>query len=73
MMGNGDKVMLVLGQAFFEESEETAIEHCESELEKNQRRKAKLEEEEEQISEQQTDLKKILYGRFGKSINLEDK
>lgn len=73
MMGSGDKVMLLLGDAFFEATEEEATEHCEAEVEKHQAAIDELETEESDILEQQSELKTILYARFGKSINLEDK
>mmetsp|Transcript_20761 Transcript_20761/g.37271 ORF Transcript_20761/g.37271 Transcript_20761/m.37271 type:complete len:135 (+) Transcript_20761:162-566(+) len=73
MMGNGDRVMLRLGEAMFEATEDEATEFCENEVERNQEIVDKLSEEEADILEQQTALKKILYGRFGKSINLEEK
>ena len=73
MMGNGDKVMLLLGDAFFECGEEEATEHCEAEVEKYQAMIDKLDEEEDHILSEQADLKKVLYARFGKSINLEEK
>lgn len=73
MMGSGDRVMLHLGTAFLECSEEEATEHCENEVDKIQVLVDALVKEEEDILEQQKDLKKALYGRFGKSINLEEK
>lgn len=73
MMGSGDKVMLLLGDAFFEATEEEATEHCEAEVEKHQAAIDDLETEESDILEQQSELKTTLYARFGKSINLEDK
>lgn len=73
MMGTGDKVMLRLGEAMFEATEDEATEFCEAEVEKHQETLDKLGEEETEILERQGELKKILYGRFGKSINLEDK
>ena len=73
MMASGDKVMLLIGESFFETSEEDASEFCESEVERLQKLIEKLGEEETSILEQQADLKKILYGRFGKSIQLEEK
>jgi prefoldin subunit 4 len=72
MMGSGDKVMIMLGEAFFESSEEDATELCEEQLEKFQTTIETLDEEESSILEQQSVLKKELYGRFGKSIQLED-
>ena len=71
MMGSGDNVMLHLGNAFFETSEDTATEYCEEEVEKMQDALDNLGSEEEDVMEQMKKLKVILYGRFGKSINLE--
>ena len=72
MMGSGDKVMLLMGEAFFEATEDEATEYCEAEVEKHQAKIDQLEEEDSDILEQQATLKKVLYGRFGKSIQLED-
>lgn len=73
MMTDGDKCMLLLGDAFFETSEEEATEHCDTKVDMYQEMLDQLKEEEDDIVEQQNELKKILYSRFGKSINLEDK
>ena len=73
MMGDGDRVMLRLGEAMFEATEDEATEFCEAEVERYQETVDKLGEEEADIIERQNGLKKILYGRFGKSINLEEK
>lgn len=72
MMGSGDSVMLNLGNAFFEIEEEEATEFCEEEVNKMQEIVDNLEEEESDILDEQKVLKGLLYGRFGKSINLED-
>ncbi|KAL7491252.1 hypothetical protein ACHAWT_001161 [Skeletonema menzelii] len=71
MMCDGDNVMLRLGGAMFEATEEEATEYCEAEVERQQEILDKLSEEEAGIVERQETLKKLLYGRFGKSINLE--
>lgn len=72
MMGSGEQVMLMVGgETFFEVSEEYATEHCEAEVEKLQEQVDSLEQEEADILESQAKLKTILYGRFGKSIQLE--
>lgn len=71
MMGSGDKVMLHMGEAFFEATEDEATEYCEAHVEKQQAKIDELDEEETDILEQQAMLKKVLYGRFGKSIQLE--
>ena len=73
MMGNGDRVMIRLGEAMFEATEDEATEFCEIEMERTQKMLDKLSDEEADILEQQSGLKKVLYGRFGKSINLEEK
>lgn len=71
MMASGDKVMLYLGESFFEATEEEATDFCENKVEEQQETLNALEEEENAIVEEQAELKKILYGRFGKSIQLE--
>eukprot|EP00979_Chaetoceros_neogracilis_P014657 scaffold4802_cov267-Chaetoceros_neogracile.AAC.42 len=72
MMGSGDAVMLNLGNAYFEIEEEEASAFCDDEVTKMQVIVDKLDEEEGGILRQQKVLKAALYGRFGKSINLED-
>jgi prefoldin subunit 4 len=71
MMGSGDNVMIRLGGAMFEATEEEATEYCEAEVERHQEILDKMLAEEAVIVERQGELKKLLYGRFGKSINLE--
>jgi len=73
MMASGDKVMLLIGESFFDTSEEDATEFCEQEVERMQGLLDEMETEEESIVQEQQKLKTILYGRFGKSIQLEDK
>ena len=72
-MASGDKVMLLVGESFFETNEDDATEFCESEVERMQELLNTLEEEETTIVGEQDGLKKLLYGRFGKSIQLEEK
>ena len=72
MMGSGDAVMLNLGNAFFEIDEEEASEFCDDAVTKMQEIADKLDDEEGDILRKQKGLKAALYGRFGKSINLED-
>ena len=73
MMASDDKVMLLIGESFFDTTEEEATEYCEAEVERISKLLEDFEEEESSILEEQAELKKILYGRFGKSIQLEDK
>ena len=73
MMADEGKVLLFVGGAFFETSEEEATTHCEETVEQMQEKIRTLESEEGEIMEKQDGLKKILYGRFGKSIQLEEK
>jgi prefoldin subunit 4 len=73
MAEQGDKVMLLIGESFFETSETSATEYCEAEVERMQAIIETVGQEESGIVEQQAELKKALYGRFGKSIQLEEK
>lgn len=73
MSSDGDDVMLLVGESFFDTSEEDATEYCEAEVERMTELLEKFDEEEATILEEQAELKKILYGRFGKSIQLEEK
>eukprot|EP00980_Cylindrotheca_fusiformis_P029894 scaffold24012_cov186-Cylindrotheca_fusiformis.AAC.7 len=72
MMASGDSVLLFIGESFFDTTEEDATEFCEEEVERMQGLLETLEAEEAGIVEQQAELKKILYSRFGKSIQLEE-
>lgn len=73
MMASGEKVMLLIGESFFDTTEDDATEYCETEVERLQAKIDVLDSEQETILEEQAKLKKILYGRFGKSIQLEEK
>jgi prefoldin subunit 4 len=73
MMSSGDKVLLLIGESFFDTTEEDATEFCEAEVERMQGELDKLETDEETIMEEQDVLKKSLYSRFGGSIQLEEK
>lgn len=72
MMADNDKVLLFMGGAFFETSEEDATTYCEDTVEQYQQKKKKLEAEVKEIEDKQDALKKVLYSRFGKSIQLEE-
>ena len=71
MASAGDTVMLLIGESFFETNEDSATEYCESEVEKLSAKLESLVEEETKVTEEQEALKKVLYARFGKSIQLE--
>ncbi|KAL3941441.1 MAG: hypothetical protein SGBAC_004211 [Bacillariaceae sp.] len=73
MMASGDPVLLLIGESFFDTTEDDATEFCEEEVERMQGQLEALEKEEAGILEKQSGLKKDLYARFGKSIQLEDK
>jgi len=73
MSSDSDDVMLLIGESFFDTSEEDATAYCESEVERLTEVLETLDKEESTILEQQAEYKKLLYGRFGKSIQLEDK
>ena len=72
MMTDGGRCMIRLGDAFFESTDDDATDYCDGKVDLYQEQIDKLKEEEEDILEKQDELKKILYARFGKSINLED-
>jgi prefoldin subunit 4 len=72
MMADQGKVLLFMGGAFFEASEEEATTYCEDTVEQYQEKIRVLESEENEVIERQEELKKVLYGRFGKSIQLEE-
>lgn len=71
MMGTGENVMILSGEAFLETSEDDAVQFCEAQVSELQTEDDKLEQEEKTIMTEKEELKAILYGRFGKSINLE--
>ena len=71
MVTGTSKVLLELGDCFVEVNEEEATEYTEDETEKLQERIDALSGEEAEILKEQAKLKVVLYGRFGKSINLE--
>ncbi|CAK4079685.1 unnamed protein product [Aphanomyces euteiches] len=73
MMGSGENVQLFIGESFVEVSEEYAQEYLEAQTEKVNAKVDKLNAEEAKLETRQEALKKVLYGRFGQSINLEDK
>jgi prefoldin subunit 4 len=105
MLAVDGKVMLLIGEAFVESTEEAATEYCEKKqqvschpskkisliglielcplylfyflffhcvcFQELQKQLTDMAEEETRILSRQADLKKILYSRFGDSINLE--
>lgn len=64
-------VWLLTGEAFAATAPDDAVQFCESQVEELQAKADRLVQEEERILAEQAELKKLLYGRFGKSINLE--
>ena len=64
--------MVLVGESFFDTTEDDATAFCETDVERLQGELDKLETEEESIVEGQGKLKKLLYARFGKSIQLEE-
>jgi len=71
MMVEGGKVFLYIGESFIETTEEDANEYCEKKQEEIKALIDSKTKEEVVIVSRQDELKKILYGRFGDSINLE--
>ena len=72
MMNSGDgKVMLLIGEALVEVTEEYAEEYCEAKSENLSKKVESMMAEDLAITQRQEVLKKELYARFGDSINLE--
>ncbi|TDH68043.1 hypothetical protein CCR75_008635 [Bremia lactucae] len=72
MMGEGDNIRLFIGESFVEASEEFAEEYLLERIEEANDKLEKLQVEETKLEARQAVLKKMLYSRFGQSINLED-
>ncbi|EEY58142.1 uncharacterized protein PITG_22666 [Phytophthora infestans T30-4] len=72
MMGEGDNVQLFIGESFVEASEDFAQEYLEKRVEEANNELKRLQAEESKLETRQAALKKVLYSRFGQSINLED-
>ncbi|KAK3717068.1 hypothetical protein LTR37_006123 [Vermiconidia calcicola] len=66
-----DKVPYKIGDTFFTLPVPEVQEHLSSSVEKIDTQVSKLEERLGELSEEMSDLKEALYGRFGRSINLE--
>ena len=63
---------LTIGESFFVVSEEEAMEQIEKANEIAKSLLASRESESESLISELADLKKVLYAKFGSSINLED-
>jgi prefoldin subunit 4 len=72
MMADDDNVWLYMGECFFETSQDKATQVCEEQVEELSSKLEGLQGERDDILNSQAKLKQILYGRFGKSINLEE-
>jgi prefoldin subunit 4 len=73
MMGSGDtNVWMLHGESYFHTTEDDAIQYCDNEVQILQGKVEKLENLQTTITDEQDELKVLLYGRFGKSINLEE-
>ena len=62
-----------IGEVFVAMPEEAATEVVERKQSEQEARKEQLEAQIEECEEQKAELKKILYAKFGDSINLEEK
>lgn len=67
-----DAVMVRVGEVYVRVSNEEGEEWVKSEKEKEEEKKSKLEKEKSDIESQMGELKKTLYAKFGKAINLEN-
>ena len=64
---------LTVGESFFVVSEDEAMEHLEKASDATNELLSKYIEEAELTRTEMDELKKILYAKFGTSINLEDR
>jgi prefoldin subunit 4 len=71
MNSSGGKVMILIGEAFVEVSEEFAESYCAEKSEALTKKVDAMMAEDLAITQRQEVLKKALYARFGDSINLE--
>ncbi len=63
---------LMVGESFVDVDSAAADEHLKKELEAARAARSKAEGDIKAIEARQGELKKVLYARFGKSINLEE-
>ena len=70
--GDEDKLCLKLGDGFVECEEDYVTEYIEKKKEAAEGERDKLSAELAGLAARQMELKKVLYGRFGKNINLEE-
>ena len=70
--GDDDKLCLKLGDGFVECDEDYVNEYIEKKKEAAEGERDKLSAELAGLAARQMELKKVLYGRFGKNINLEE-
>mmetsp|Transcript_48207 Transcript_48207/g.92149 ORF Transcript_48207/g.92149 Transcript_48207/m.92149 type:complete len:123 (+) Transcript_48207:62-430(+) len=72
MIADETEVRYVLGECYVVLNNDEAEERCNAALEEVQSTITKLVQEEEDIKQKQSVLKKALYGKFGTNINLEE-
>lgn len=71
LMDEEDTVPYKIGDSFYLLKAEEATERMEGEKTATEEEIGKMEEEIEEMKTEMTKLKRILYGKFGNSINLE--
>ena len=69
--GDMPSVLVSVGESFVAQDEDEASAFVEAEQEKLKARKEELEGELSRMGKRMGELKKVLYGRFGKAIHLE--
>lgn len=65
-------ILVSLGESFLAMESDAALAFIEAETSKRKEELAALEADLESIDRRMADLKKALYGRFGKAIHLEE-
>ena len=73
MMSEGDSVKILMGDTFLTFQDDAAVEYCDKKSETLQEKLDDVLAQEQALQDSMAALKEELYGRFGTSINLEDK
>mmetsp|Transcript_28759 Transcript_28759/g.80981 ORF Transcript_28759/g.80981 Transcript_28759/m.80981 type:complete len:125 (-) Transcript_28759:233-607(-) len=72
MLSDEQEALFVVGECFLHLSNDEAEERIQKHNEEVEERRAKFEAELEHVNERMAELKTLLYGKFGNSINLEE-
>eukprot|EP00963_Diacronema_lutheri_P012395 scaffold1724_cov341-Pavlova_lutheri.AAC.71 len=71
MIGDEERIMYAVGEVFLHLDQDEAEAKLAEGAERSAKELKALEEENKGIKEKMSELKKVLYGKFGTAINLE--